>query len=144
MLTQATPIKNQEDEKEQAAVFAPANSEPTASSIFAPPDTDSKAGSIANKEAVALANERDIEKDGKEQEHDRHQAFRNHINKATILLFWVIAVGILCGIVTFVFHLITPDSLHYLTQIQLDKLQTMLSGAVLSSLLTGYVKRRMD
>lgn len=112
--------------------------------VFAPNDSNPASDTRANEEAVAFATERDIEKEGKEHEHDRHQAFRDHINYATIFIFWVIAACIIIGIVTFAFHMVTPESFHWLNQAQLDKLQTMLGAAVLSSALTGYVKKRMD
>ncbi|HWZ47999.1 MAG TPA: hypothetical protein VNX00_07255 [Herbaspirillum sp.] len=85
----------------------------------------------------------DIEKDGKIQEHSRHQAFRNHLNKATIYLFWVVIGSLILGIFTYAWHMITPESMHYLTQPQFDKLQTVLVAAIVSSSLRAYVDQKM-
>ncbi|AJY65521.1 Uncharacterised protein [Burkholderia pseudomallei] len=112
-------------------------------SVFTPASQPS-ADAIATKEATSLAAGIDLEKDGARQEHKRHQTFRNHINVATIGLFWVICLGLLIGIATYAWHMVTPDALHYLTEKQLDKLQTVLGSAVLSSALTGYVNKRMS
>ncbi|WP_340529432.1 hypothetical protein [Cupriavidus necator] len=115
-------------------------------SVFAPgleSAQDSNATAIAQTEALRMAAGEDLESDGKAQEHRRHQTFRNHINRAAIWIFWVIAASLLIGIVTFSWHLVTPASFHFLADKQLDKLQTILGSAVLSSALTGYVNRRM-
>ena len=112
-------------------------------SVFAPeagPQTDS----IAQREAVLIADGVDLEKDGKEQEHNRHQLFRNHVNKATIAIFWLIVASLVVGISTYVWHMVTPPSWHYLTDPQLGELKTVLVTAVSSSALTQYVKKRMD
>ncbi|MFM0302916.1 hypothetical protein PQQ99_22635 [Paraburkholderia sediminicola] len=111
-------------------------------SVFAPTSQDDS-DEIATKEASSLAAGVDLEEDGAQQEHRRHQTFRNHINKATIWLFWVIALSLLIGIVAYSWHMVTPDAWHFLSEKQLDKLQTVLGSAVLSSALTGYVNKRM-
>ncbi|AXE93949.1 hypothetical protein [Paraburkholderia terricola] len=111
-------------------------------SVFAPSSQDDS-DEIATKEASSLAAGVDLEEDGAQQEHRRHQTFRNHINKATIWLFWVIALSLLIGIVAYSWHMVTPDAWHFLSEKQLDKLQTVLGSAVLSSALTGYVNKRM-
>jgi hypothetical protein len=108
------------------------------------PEPGLQPDSIAKKEALSIANCVDIEQDGKEQEHNRHQAFRNHVNRATIMLFWIISAGLLIGIAAFAWHMVTPEKWHYLSQAQLDKLQTVLGSAILSSAFTGYVNRRMS
>lgn len=111
-------------------------------SVFAPTSLNDS-DDIATKEASALAAGVDLEEDGAQQEHRRHQTFRNHINKATIGLFWVIALSLLVGIVAYSWHMVSPEAWHFLTDKQLDKLQTVLGSAVLSSALTGYVNKRM-
>jgi hypothetical protein len=109
-------------------------------SVFSPTSTkDEKARS----EAISMTSGSDIEKDGKIQEHSRHQAFRNHLNKATIYLFWVVIGSLILGIFTYAWHMITPESMHYLTQPQFDKLQTVLVAAIVSSSLRAYVDQKM-
>ena len=110
--------------------------------VFAPAQEPSE-DQIANREASSLAAGLDLEQDGQEREHARHQKFRDNINKATLWIFWMIAISLLLGVATYAWHLMTPETWHYLTEKQLDKLQTLLGSAVLSSALTGYVNRRM-
>jgi hypothetical protein len=110
-------------------------------SVFTPEDSGDER---ANKEAVKLAGGSDLEGDGKRQEHRRHQTFRNHANWAILSLFWLVIISIAVGVVTFTWHLITPLSYHYLDAAALEKLQTILATALLSSALTGYAKQRLS
>ncbi|CAM2331460.1 Transmembrane protein [Ralstonia mannitolilytica] len=129
-------------EASQAASADAERGDPELDSVFAP-NGEVTGDRIATQEATSLAAGVDLEKDGKAQEHRRHQTFRNHINRATIWIFWVIALSLLIGIIIFSYHLLTPDSWHFLAEKQIEKLQTLLPSAVLSSALTGYVNRRM-
>lgn len=98
---------------------------------------------IAKTEAQRLASGSALKDEGERREHSRHQAFRDHVNRATLFLFWLLVVAVAIGIACFAFHLVFPESWHYLSEKQLDKLQSMLGAAVLSSALTGYASRRM-
>lgn len=99
--------------------------------------------SIARAEALRMAAGEDLASDGKVQEHRRHQTFRNHVNKAAIGIFWGLAISLYVGIAAFSWHLVAPEALHFLSENQLEKLQTVLGSAILSSALTGYVNRRL-
>src|SRR5687767_1327465 len=110
---------------------------------FAPEEARPIADVLASAEASKLASGQDIEEEGKRKEHERHQQFRDHVNVATLGLLWLVVASLGLGILVFSFHLLTPECVHFLTEKQLDKLQTLLAAAVLSSALTGYVTRRM-
>ena len=112
-------------------------------SVFAP-EAGLQTDSIAQREAVLIADGVDLEKYSKEQEHNRHKSFRKHLNKATIAILWLIVASLVVGISTYVWHMVTPPSWHYLTDSQLGELKTVLVTAVSSSALTQYVKKRMD
>lgn len=86
----------------------------------------------------------DIERDGAEREHVRHQAFRDQINFAMVSLFWLVAVCVAVGILAYAWHMVMPASLHWLDPEAQSELKSLLGTAVLSSALTGYVKKRMD
>ena len=84
-----------------------------------------------------------LDKDGRAKEHHRHQKFRDHVNWAALVLFWAIVVCVVLGLLGFVFHLLAPDGWHWLSPSQLEKLQTLLGAALLSSALTQYANKRM-
>lgn len=97
---------------------------------------------LASKEAIAISNG-SLQADADKQEHNRHQTFRNHINRATLIVFWSVVTCLVVSIFIFTFHMITPESWHFLSEDQIGTLKTLLSGAILSSAMSGYVTNRM-
>ena len=108
--------------------------------VTPPPQT---AGGLGTQEAAAFAANQDIEKDGKHRDHVRFQKFRDHVNLASLILFWTVCASVFAGILTFSWHMLTPESWYYLNSDQLEKLKTILGAAVLSSALTGYANKHM-
>lgn len=107
------------------------------------PDASKQSDALAEEEAAKLGAGLDLEHDSRRQEHVRHQTFRNQVNLATLILFWVIVCCVGAGVLVFTWHLVTPASCHWLSDAARDKLQTLLAAALLSSALTGYVNRRL-
>ncbi|WP_093385406.1 hypothetical protein [Rugamonas rubra] len=97
---------------------------------------------LASKEAIAISNG-SLQADADKQEHNRHQTFRNHINRATLIVFWSVMACLIVSIFIFTFHMITPESWHFLNDDQIGTLKTLLGGAILSSAMSGYVTNRM-
>ena len=108
------------------------------------PDLQASSDALAAEEAAKLGAGTDIERDGQIQEHTRHQTFRNNVNIATLILFWLVVFFIGAGIIVYAWHLLTPEQLHWLSDERREKIQTLLAAAILSSALTGYVNRRMS
>lgn len=102
------------------------------------------AGGLGAQEAAAFAANQDLEKDGKHRDHIRFQKFRDHVNLASLILFWTVCASVFAGILTFSWHLLTPESWYFLNPDQLEKLKTILGAAVLSSALTGYANKHMN
>lgn len=117
------------DASEEASVFSP---EPT------PRD------SRAEAEAAALAEGEDLRKDGARREHKRHQSFREHINRAALVVFWAVIVCLLWALAAYTWHMLMPSDWHYLSAEQLESLKTVLGAALFSSALSGYVGKRMQ
>lgn len=125
----------------RVATPAPPASETPEASVFQPDSTfpDEK----ANAEATALANGNELDADGAKKEHNRHQSFRDHLNRAALILFWTIVACLIAGIATYAYHMLTPAAWHYLGAEQLKDLKTVLVSALFSSALSGYVNKRM-
>lgn len=115
----------------------------TATTVFTPHGSK-QADALAEEEAAKLGAGLDLEHDSRRQEHARHQTFRNQVNLATLILFWVIIACVGAGVIVFAWHLVTPAAWHWLSDAARDKLQTLLAAALLSSALTGYVNRRLS
>lgn len=118
------------------------SAEDAGGSVFSP-DPYGRNDDLAEQEAVKIVSGADLEVDGHRQEHERHQKFRNHVNAAMLGLFWLMVGLVAVGSTVFVWHLVTPTSWQWLEGGALEKLQTLLAAALLSSALTGYVNKRI-
>jgi hypothetical protein len=108
------------------------------------PTPESGEDTKADTEAVKIAKGEDLEADGKKREHDRHQHFRDNVNNAVLIILWLLVACICLGVATFAWHILTPQCAHFLDDKQLEKLQTLLGTALLSSAFAGYANRRMS
>ena len=100
--------------------------------------------SIALAEAEILNAGRELRKEAAKKEHTRHETFRDHVNLGSLVVFWVVLVSLAVGIVVFAFHLLAPPSWHWLSEQTREKLGTILVAAIFSSVLSSYVKKRME
>lgn len=82
----------------------------------------------AAKEAESFANE-DLDKTAKINDHNRKERFKNHLGTAALIIFWIIVVSFSIMALIWVYHLISPEKMHFLTPLQIDKLQTILFSA---------------
>jgi hypothetical protein len=110
---------------------------------FKPPATELEGDSLAKTEAVAIGNGEDIEALALRREYDRHQNFQDWLNRGVTVIMVTILVCLFLAVISFAWHILTPASLHYLSESQLDTIKTILGTAVFSSALTGYVNKRM-
>ncbi len=86
----------------------------------------------------------DLDKQAKAGKHKRHQHFQGSLNCIVILALWAIFLSvILCGGV-YLWHMLTPECEHFLTQIQLEQIRTFVVTAILSSSLTNYANRHIN
>lgn len=104
---------------------------------------DQGVDSKASTEAALFAEGEDLEREGARRDHNRQQAFRDHVNVAVIALFWAVAACVGAGVLVYAWHLLTPVCWHFATEAALSKLETILVAAVLSSALTNYANRQM-
>lgn len=95
------------------------------------------------EEAALLAEGRDLQTDGAKRDHGRKQAFRDHVNRAVITLFWAVVTSVGTGVLVYAWHLLTPLGWHFLGDQALGKLEALLGAAILSSALTNYANRQM-
>lgn len=85
-----------------------------------------------------------LEQKAKEGKHKRHQNFQSSLNCIVILSLWAIFLSVLsCGVV-YLWHMLTPEYKHFLTQTQLEQIRTFVVTAILSSSLTNYANRHIN
>lgn len=127
-------------ENDRAVVETSPGALPKIVPIPSPTDDDD----LSVREAAAFSGGVDLEASGKVREHHRHQKFRDHVNRATLLVLWLIVACVVVGILVFVWHLVLPPQWRWLADSDRDQLQTLLGAALLSSALTNYARQRME
>lgn len=86
---------------------------------------------------------RDLERESEETEHDRAERFKGHFESISICAIWAISIVVaLFGLIWF-WHLVTPDSWHWLKDPQIEKLQNIFAGIVLAGMLGDHFKKRL-
>ena len=85
----------------------------------------------------------DLKREALEHEHDRTESFRD-------LFEWLMRIAICFAFVSvmvfgavWVWHMLTPNTWHWLTDAQVQHIQTLFAGGVLAGLLTDHIRRRM-
>jgi hypothetical protein len=104
------------------------------------------ANGSANDEAKQLASGRnvgDLKKEAEANEHKRDQKFRDHFERLAIVGLWLGAIFAGLVGVTWLFHVLTPVSCHWLTSEELSKLQNIFTGGVLVSAAGDHWRKRM-
>lgn len=101
--------------------------------------SDDQNGAAA-AESDALANERDLEKEGEENQHNRRERVRDHIGSIAVVGVWglLISLGLIGG--TLLYHYIVPECWRYLEAEDVNRLRDLLSSALVGVVL-GYLAK---
>lgn len=94
----------------------------------------------ASKEAESFENA-NLEEVARRNAHQRKEHFKAHFAKAALIVFWIIVVSFLTIALIWVYHLITPEEWHFLTTLQIDKLQTILMSATVIKIGQDYLNK---
>ncbi|MBT9319325.1 hypothetical protein [Actinobacillus pleuropneumoniae] len=88
--------------------------------------------------------EEELKRSARKNNHSRDQTFKNHVNIVALIGLWGVVVAvILCG-VSYLYHMLSPESWHFLSPNQLEQIRTFVVTAVLSSSLTNYANRHIN
>lgn len=72
-------------------------------------------------------------------EHKRGEKTKDCLHKAEMIIIWGVFIAIMALGFTYVWHLVTPWD--YLSEDQIEKINTILSSAILASVLSSRFKR---
>lgn len=106
--------------------------------------SDSDSPDAGQLEALSLSRglpERDLRKEADESDHDRSERFKEHFDKIGIAALYFVSAALLIAGGFWFWHIVTPW--HFLAPTQLAVLQNMLTGGVLVSVGTAYMKKRL-
>jgi hypothetical protein len=84
---------------------------------------------------------RDLRRETDESDHDRNERFKGHFDKVGIAALYAVSTALLIAGGFWFWHIVTPW--HFLAPTQLAVLQNMLTGGVLVSVGTSYMKKRL-
>lgn len=99
---------------------------------------------LGQEEAISLGrglSKRDLAKEADEAEHDRSERFRDHFERVAVCGLYLGAIAILGAAGVWFWHIVTPWD--FLSQSQLEHLQSLVTGGVLVSVGTSYMKKRL-
>jgi hypothetical protein len=92
----------------------------------------------SGKSATELAHE------ANENEHNRSEKFKEHFERLAIITLWSLAVAMFAIGVVWLYHLVMPDTWHWLTEPELDTLKGLLTGGLIVGVLTNHFRKRLD
>ena len=96
----------------------------------------------ANRESDAFADE-DYEKEAQKRQNRRREGVRGAVHWGAMTLIWL-AIGIVAVmLLTWAYHFVTPECIHYLNPNQFDKLENVLFSAALAALVSDYAKKML-
>lgn len=107
-------------------------------------DETANGDDLGSAEALSLGRGlpvRDLKREADESDHDRNERFKGHFDLIGIIALYIGAGAILLAAGVWFWHILTPCP--FLTDEQLKQLQNLLTGGVLVSAGTTYLKKRL-
>jgi hypothetical protein len=77
-------------------------------------------------------------------DYKRDEQLRDHLHYCALALLWFGVIIFIVATSIWMWHMLTPESYHFLTKDQRSDLQSLLFAAVGSSLVTDYGRRILD
>ena len=85
----------------------------------------------------------DLRKKAEEKEIDRTEYFRDHFEKVAIITMYAIWIILIATGFIWAFHLLAPNSWHWLSAEQVKALQTVVTGGALAGVASGHLRKRV-
>ena len=102
----------------------------TVRSLERPADDDDDAA--AQEEAALFGND-DLERVAAVRDAARAESYRDQIKWAITIVFWIAVLSFCAALVTLVWHYLTPCTLHWLSDKQTEKVQTIVFTSAAAS-----------
>ena len=86
---------------------------------------------------------KELEKEALGNEHTRKEKFKDHLEKIIVCGMYFISLGAAIFAAIWGWHMTTPNSWQWLEPAQLDRIQNLVTGGVLASLITNQFQNRL-
>lgn len=110
------------------------------------PDPTSTAADTGIQEAKSLSlglSAAELKKAAAKKEYDREQRFKDHFEAIAIWSLYGLALAFFLSAVIWLWHMLAPECLHYLTPEQQSKLQALLTGGILAGAISNHMRKRL-
>lgn len=95
---------------------------------------------IALQESARFSNEK-FEAEARKLSHKRLEVLRKNLHQGAVVLIWIAMLALFSILVSWAWHLVTPEHLHYLGQNQINELKNILFSAALAAIVSDYAKK---
>ena len=96
-------------------------------------------GILARDEAEDFS-EKKLEQDAKKNEHNRKEDSRTLLHWCNKMLIVILYIFILAGIIVFGYHLLLPESVHFITHQQFEIVKNLLFSALATNFAKEFIK----
>lgn len=100
--------------------------------------------SLALEEEKRLKKDRDLEKEEAEQDFDLKQSAKTVLVGTIILLIFILGLALAAGIIVWVAHILIPQDYRWLLPEEIDRLQQLMTSALLGMLVSAYGRRLLN
>lgn len=94
-------------------------------------------------EEAAAFDSGELEKRAAQNEAWRSESIKNTLHYVALIVLGVFVLFFVAFLVSWGYHLVTPESWHYLTSEQVDKLQSFVLSSVVAASLSKYFESYM-
>lgn len=78
------------------------------------------------------------------KEHDRTEIFRDRFNHVVVFILYMVVLILTLLASTWVYHIIAPRDAHWLDEVQIDKVQNLLTGGIVAGLGIDFIKKKLN
>lgn len=96
------------------------------------------------KQASQGKSREQIENEAFAAEAKRSEAFRDHFERLAVFSLYLIWAVIVSIAITWLWHLLLPESYWWLTEQQIQHIQAVLTGGVIAGIASSHLKRRLS
>lgn len=86
----------------------------------------------------------EIKRNAATAEARRNERFRDNFECIAIIALWLTSFVLAILGIAWLWHVLLPESCHWLRPDQIAKLQNMVTGGVITGIATGHIKRRLS
>lgn len=85
----------------------------------------------------------DLQRESRENAHNQQENFKRHFSLITIVALYALSIGAFVFALVWSYHVLLPESCHWLSTERVEAIQNMVTGGVLAALLAQQFEKRI-